>query len=206
MKSDSPQLCQLQLKIQSNRNFPPTPHLVFFSWNFISYHFYKLGYIILYNWKGKKCLRYPSKSRLSIIMLYRSQTNAEPIYCHPPARLKHYSHLLSLSSSAKCRLDLITINPFSGHFHNLILLPFFQISFPLFMNYSRQRQEYQAFPLWGLYEEILQNYSRTPRSKKFETYIAQIWNNAIQHMLPTTISRALAILYFKLGQLCPHFH
>ena len=56
-------------------------------------------------------------------------------------------HIFCLSPPAKCRLDLITINPFSGHFHNLILLPFFQISFPLFMNYSRQRQEYQAFPL-----------------------------------------------------------
>ena len=42
---------------------------------------------------------------------------------------KHYSHLLSLSPPAKCRLDLITINPFSGHFHNLILLPDFFPSF-----------------------------------------------------------------------------
>ena len=62
--------------------------------------------------------------------------------------------------------------------HNLI---FGHIS--VVLNYCRQRQEYQAFPLWALYEEILQNYSRTS-SKKFQTYIAQIWNNVIQHMLP----------------------
>ena len=62
--------------------------------------------------------------------------------------------------------------------HNLIF------AHSVVLNYCCQRQEYQAFPLWALYEEILQNYSRTS-SKKFQTYIAQIWNNVIQHMLPT---------------------
>ena len=61
--------------------------------------------------------------------------------------------------------------------HNLIF------AHSVVLNYCCQRQEYQAFPLWALYEEILQNYSRTS-SKKFQTYIAQIWNNVIQHMLP----------------------
>ena len=88
--------------------------------------------------------------------------------------------------------------------HNLIF------AHSVVLNYCCQRQEYQAFPLWALYEEILQNYSRTS-SKKFQTYIAQIWNNVIQHMPTTKIPKfkfyqnmgKLLIVYIFLGPVDP---